>query len=381
MEYLVMLPGPTNVPNRVMQAMLAPVINHRSDDFRTLYKSIVEKTQKVFMTSNDIVLLTTSGTGAVEASVVNLIKRGDKAVIPVNGEFSTRLADLIDSWGGQAIRINATPGENPPYDKFEEAFDKHKDIKALYAVYNETSTGTTIRYMDKLGQLASRKGAYFIADSVSILGGDELPVDKWNIDICITASQKALAAPPGVAPISISKRAKKYMEENPPPTQYLNLKRYFKYYEEHFETPFTPALPLYNAFREALDMVLEEGMENRIRRHRVCAEAFYAGLSALGLTPFAKPDARSNMIIAVNYLQGMDDKKFRGLLSSEFKVLIAGGFGDLKGKVFRVGSMGEVGRYHVMRTISSIASAMNMLGVKTNPEATSVAMDRLRALD
>jgi aspartate aminotransferase-like enzyme len=127
-------------------------------------------------------------------------------------------------------------------------------------------------------------------------------------------------------------------------------------------------------------MVLEEGMDNRIRRHRVCAEAFYAGLSALGLTPFAKPDARSNMIIALNYLPGMDDKKFRGLLSSEFRVLIAGGFGDLKGKVFRVGSMGEVGRYHVMRTISSISSAMNMLGLKTNPDAPSVAMDKLKAL-
>ena len=380
MEYLVMLPGPTNVPNRVMNAMLAPVINHRSEDFRALYKSVVEKTQKVFQTSSDIVLLTTSGTGAVEASVVNLIKKGDKALIPVNGEFSTRLADLIDSWGGQAIRISAPPGENPPYDEFEEAFEKHKDIKALYAVYNETSTGTTIRYMDKLGELASRKGAYFIADAVSILGGDELPVDRWNVDICVTASQKALAAPPGVAPVSVSKRAKKYMQENPPPTQYLNLKRYFKYYEEHFETPFTPALPLYYAFREALDMVLEEGMDNRIRRHRVCAEAFYAGLSALGLTPFAKPDARSNMIIAVNYLSGMDDKKFRGLLSGEFKVLIAGGFGDLKGRVFRVGSMGEVGRYHVMRTISSIASAMNMLGMKTNPEAASVAMDKLKSL-
>ncbi|MCI0562630.1 MAG: alanine--glyoxylate aminotransferase family protein [Nitrososphaera sp.] len=380
MEYLVMLPGPTNVPNRVMNAMLAPVINHRSDDFRELYRSVVERTQKVFMTSNDIVLLTTSGTGAVEASVINLIKKGDKAVIPVNGEFSTRLADLIDSWGGQSIRINAPFGENPPYEKFEEVFEKNNDIKAIYAVYNETSTGTTIRYMNKLGELASRKGAYFIADSVSILGGDELPVDKWNIDICLTASQKALAAPPGVAPISISKRAKKYMQENPPPTQYLNLKRYFKYYEEHFETPFTPALPLFYAFREALDMVLEEGMEKRIRRHRTCADAFYSGLSALGLTPFAKPDARSNMIIAVNYLQGMDDKKFRGLLSSEFRVLVAGGFGDLKGKVFRIGSMGEVGRYHVMRTISSIASAMNILGFRTNPEATSVAMDRLKAL-
>src|ERR671938_379199 len=294
MEYLVMLPGPTNVPNRVMNAMLTPMINHRSDDFRILYKEIVEKTQKVFMTTNDIILLTTSGTGAVEASVVNLIKKGDKAVIPVNGEFSTRLADLID--------------------------------------------------------------------------------------ICVTASQKALAAPPGVSPISVSKRAKKYMQENPPPTQYLNLKRYFKYYEEHFETPFTPALPLYYAFREALDIVLEEGLDNRIRRHRICAEAFYSSLSALGLTPFAKPDARSNMIIAVNYLQGMDDKKFRGLLSSEFKVLVAGGFGDLKGKVFRIGSMGEVGRYHVMRTIASIASAINILGLKANPEATTIAMDKLKAL-
>jgi aspartate aminotransferase-like enzyme len=380
MEYLVMLPGPTNVPNRVMNAMLAPVINHRSDDFRELYKSIVEKTQKVFMTSNDIVLLTTSGTGAVETSVVNLIKKGDKAVIPVNGEFSTRLADLIDSWGGQAIRINAPFGENPPYDKFEEVFDQHKDIKALYVVYNETSTGTTVRYMDKLGELAARKGAFFVADSVSILGGDELPVDKWNIDICLTASQKAIAAPPGVSPISISKRAKKYMQENPPPTQYLNLKRYFKYYEEHHETPFTPALPLYYAFREALNMILEEGMENRIRRHKICAEAFYSGLSALGLTPFAKPDARSNVIIAVNYLAGMDDKKFRGLLSNEFKVLVAGGFGDLKGKVFRIGSMGEVSSYHVMRTLSSVSSAMNMLGIKTNPEATSVAMEKLKGL-
>src|SRR5215218_181029 len=380
MEYLAMLPGPTNVPNRVMNAMLAPIINHRSEDFRILYKRIIEKTQKVFETNGDIILLSTSGTGAVEASVVNLIKKGDKAIIPVNGEFSTRLADLIDSWGGTEIRIIAPFGKNLPIEKIEEAFEVNKDVKALYAVYNETSTGTTIRYMDKLGNLCGKYGSFYIADAVSILGGDELPVDKWNIDICITASQKALAAPPGVSPISINERTKKYMQENPAPTQYLNLKRYFKYYEEHYETPFTPALPLYYAFREALDMVLEEGLENRIRRHKICADAFYAGLGSLGLTPFAKPDARSNMIIAVNYLQGMDDKKFRGLLSSEFKVLVAGGFGGLKGKVFRIGSIGEVGRYHVMRTISSISSAMNMLGFKTNAEAASVAMDRLKTL-
>ncbi|MGE5863047.1 MAG: pyridoxal-phosphate-dependent aminotransferase family protein [Nitrososphaerales archaeon] len=380
MEYLAMLPGPTNVPNSVMNAMLAPIINHRSEDFRILYKRIIEKTQKVFETNGDIILLTTSGTGAVEASVVNLIKKGDKAIIPVNGEFSTRLADLIDSWGGTAIRITAPFGENPPIEKIEEAFEANKDVKALYAVYNETSTGTTIRYMDKLGNLCGKYGSFYIADAVSILGGDELPVDKWNIDICITASQKALAAPPGVSPISINERTKKYMKSNVSPILYLNLNRYFKYYLEHTETPFTPALPLYYAFDEALNLVLEEGMSKRIERHRICADAFYSSLSTLGLTPFAKEDARSNVIIAFNYLDGMDDKKFRTLLSEEFKVLIAGGFGNLKGKVFRIGSMGEVTRYHVMRTISSIYSAMKMLGIDANEKALSVAEEKLQNL-
>ena len=375
-----MLPGPTNVPDRVMNAMLTHIINHRSDDFRRLYKTIVEKTQRVFQTQNDIVLLTTSGTGAVEASVINMIRKNDKAIIPVNGEFGTRLADLIDSWGGHAIRVTAPFGQNPLYSEIEDAFDHNKDIKAIYAVYNETSTGTTLRYMDKLSQLCSERGAFFIADAVSILGGDELPVDKWNVDICVTASHKALAAPPGVSPMSISARAKKHMQANPPPTQYLNLKRYFKYYEENFETPFTPALPLFNAFSEALDMVLEEGLDKRIARHKACADAFYAGLDAMGLSPFARQDARSNVVIAINYIPGMDDKKFRGLLSQQFRILVAGGFGDLKGKVFRIGSMGEVSKYHVMRTLSSIASVMNILGLKVSPDAGSIALKKLESV-
>ena len=375
-----MLPGPTNVPDRVMNAMLTHIINHRSDDFRRLYKTIVEKTQRVFQTQNDIVLLTTSGTGAVEASVINMIRKNDKAIIPVNGEFGTRLADLIDSWGGHAIRVTAPFGQNPQYSEIEDAFDRNKDIKAIYAVYNETSTGTTLRYMDKLSQLCSERGAFFIADAVSILGGDELPVDKWNVDICVTASQKALAAPPGVSPMSISASAKKHMQANPPPTQYLNLKRYFRYYEENFETPFTPALPLFNAFSEALDMVLEEGLDKRIARHKACADAFYAGLDAMGLSPFARLDARSNVVIAINYIPGMDDKKFRGLLSQQFRILVAGGFGDLKGKVFRIGSMGEVSKYHVMRTLSSITSVMNILGLKVSPDAGSIALKKLQSV-
>jgi aspartate aminotransferase-like enzyme len=373
LEYLVMLPGPTNVPNRVINAMLTPMINHRSDDFRKLYKDIVSKTQTVFETENDIVVLTTSGTGAVETSVVNLIKKDDAVIIPVNGEFSTRLADLIDNYGGKTIRINSPYGQNPPIEKIEEAFEKKSKIKALYVVYNETSTGTTLRYLSKLGDICKAHGAYFVVDAVSILGGDELPVDKWNVDICFTATQKALAAPPGIAPISISREAKKYMIENPPPSQYLNLKRYFKYYSESFETPFTPAISLFYAFQEALNIIIEEGMENRIRRHRNCADAFYSGLETLGFTPFADASSRSNVVIAVNYLPGIDDKKFRGLISTKFKVLLAGGFGELKGKVFRVGCMGEVSSYHVMRTLSAISSSMSILGVPPIKDGLSVA--------
>jgi aspartate aminotransferase-like enzyme len=368
-----MLPGPTNVPNRVINAMLTPMINHRSDDFRKLYKDIVSKTQKVFETENDIVVLTTSGTGAVETSVVNLIKKDDVVIIPVNGEFSTRLADLIDNYGGKTIRINSPYGQNPPIEKIQEAFEKNSKVKALYVVYNETSTGTTLRYLSKLGDICKAHGAFFVVDAVSILGGDELPVDKWNVDICFTATQKALAAPPGIAPISISKEAKKYMLENPPASQYLNLKRYFKYYNDSFETPFTPAISLFYAYQEALNIILEEGIQNRIERHRKCANAFYSGLEALGFTPFADANSRSNVVIAVNYLPGIDDKRFRELISSKFKVLLAGGFGELKGKVFRVGCMGEVSSYHVMRTLSAISSSMSILGVPPIKDGLSVA--------
>lgn len=362
MEYLAMLPGPTNVPNRVMRAMLAPVINHRSDDFVELYTDVVSKTQQVFETTNDIVALSASGTGAVEAGVVNLVKKGDKVIIPVNGEFSSRLAQLIAGQGADVVRLETPPGQNATFDQVREAFDNNPDVKAFYVVHNETSTGTMVKYLDKVSDLTSRNDAFYVVDSVSLLGGAELPVDKWNIDICMTGAQKAIAAPPGISPISISPRAKKYMIDNPPNTLYFNLARYFKYYEESRHTPFTPALPLLYAYREALDILLEEGLANAFRRHRICSNALYEGLSAIGLTPFAKKEDRSISIVALNYLEGLEDKTFRDTLAKKFKVLVAGGFGNLKGKVFRVGCMGEVGPYHVMRTVSAISSTLAMMG-------------------
>ena len=377
-----MLPGPTNVPERVTRAMVTHIINHRSPDFVELYTDVIEKTQKVFQTQNDVVALSASGTGAVEASVVNLIKKGDKVIIPVNGEFSSRLSQMIEWQGADVVKLKTEPGTNATFDQIKEAFDNNKDVKAFYVVHNETSTGTMVNYLDKIPDLTSRNDAFYVVDSVSLLGGVDLPVDKWNIDVCMTGSQKAIAAPPGISPISVSPRAKKYMNENPPPTMYFNLARYFKYYEESKHTPFTPALPLLYAFREALDMILEEGLEARYRRHKICSDALYSGLSAIGLTPFVKTEEdRSISIIALNYLEGLEDGTFRNTLAQKFRVLVAGGFGNLKGKVFRVGCMGEVQRYHVMRTISAISSTLSMMGYKTNSvDALKTAEEKLKDL-
>ena len=382
MEYLSMLPGPTNVPNRVMRAMLAPIINHRSDDFVELYTDVIEKTQKVFETQNDIVALSASGTGAVEASVINLVKKGDKIIIPVNGEFSNRLSQLIEGQGANVVKLETPPGQNATFDQIKEAFDNNKDVKAFYVVHNETSTGTMVNYLDKISDLTSRNDTFYVVDSVSLLGGVELPVDKWNIDVCLTGSQKALAAPPGISPISVSAKAKKYMIENPPSTMYFNLARYFQYYEESKHTPFTPALPLLYAYREALTIMLEEGLQNVYKRHKICSDALYSGLSAIGLTPYvAKEEDRSISIVALNYLDGLEDKTFRNILANKFRVLVAGGFGDLKGKVFRVGCMGEVSPYHVMRTISAISSTLAMMGYDTDSKAgLKTAEEKLKAL-
>ncbi|MEM3089093.1 MAG: alanine--glyoxylate aminotransferase family protein [Candidatus Nitrosotenuis sp.] len=381
MEYLVMLPGPTNVPERVMRAMFTPMINHRSDDFVELYEDAVESTKKVFQSNGEAVLLSASGTGAVEASVINLIKNGDKVIIPVNGEFSGRLAQMLEWAGANVIKLETKPGENATFDQVKAAFDNNKDVKAFYCVWNETSTGTMIKYLDKIKDLTARNDSYYVVDGVSIVGGEEFPMDKWGVDVAMTGAQKAFAAPPGISPIVVNPRAKKYMEQNPPKTMYFNLSRYFKYYEEAKHTPFTPALPLLYAYREAMNVILEEGLDKRIRRHRICSDALYSGLSAIGLTPFAKEDARSTVVVALNYLEGLEDKTFRNTLANKFRVLVAGGFGNLKGKVFRVGCMGEVHKYHVMRTISAIGSTLDMMGYKTNSvEALKIAEDKLKSL-
>lgn len=377
---LVMLPGPTNVPDRVMRAMLKPIINHRSEAFTKLQKSVMEKAKKVFETSNDIVIFTSSGTGGVEAAISNLIKKGDNVIVTVFGEFGSRVAEEVRYAGGNVITVDAPLGDAPRMDELERAFEKNKDVKAVIVVHNETSTGATFRWLRELSELVAKYGAFFVVDAISILGGDELSVDKLGIDVCITGTQKCLAAPPGLAIISISERAKKYIIENPPPYHYFNLPRYFKY-AEIGETPFTPSIPLYYALEEALQLVLEEGLERRFKRHRVCAKAFYSSLQSIGIEPACKEDVRSNTVLAFKYPRGIEDLKFRNYLDKRHDVLVARGFGELRGKVFRIGCMGIVNEEIVLTTVKALSSTLNDFGYKNSiEECVEVARKELKEL-
>ncbi len=247
-------------------------------------------------------------------------------------------------------------------------------------VFNETSTGVTWRKLVELGELARKHGALFVVDAISVLGGEDLSVDKLGADICIAASQKCLAAPPGLAVVSFSPEAKKAMQGMKPRNQYFDIPKYFQF-AEHDETPSTPAVPLLFALDEALKLVLEEGIQKRFHRHELCARAFYSAFESLGLKAFAREEFRSRTVIGINYPPGVEDKKFRAMLDERFGITVAGGFGKLKGSMFRVGSMGEINERMVTVTVDSIAQLLKSFGFDCDPSgALSSVWETLKPL-
>jgi aspartate aminotransferase-like enzyme len=375
-----MIPGPTNIPERVMQAMMSPMINHRGEEFHSLYRRMQANAQKVFETMNEIVILSGSGTAGVDMAVGSILNEGDSAVIPNFGEFSSRVAESAKFVGANVISAEYELGTVPSTESVDKAMSTSGNVKALFAVFNETSTGVTWRRLKELKEIATRYGALFVVDAVSVLGGEKLPVDELGIDICIAGSQKCLAAPPGLVILSFSDPAKKAMSSVKARNQYFDVPRYFKF-AERAETPCTPAVSLFFAVDEALKMTLEEGLENKIRRHALCASAFYTAFESMGLKAFATPEFRSNTVIGITYPPGFNDAQFRTLLEDKFGVVVAGGFGKLKGSMFRVGSMGIVDEPMVVTTVDAISQAMSLSGYRNDSSrAVSAVLEKLRPL-
>jgi aspartate aminotransferase-like enzyme len=361
---LIMLPGPTNVPPRVMRAMIKPLMGHRGPDFKEVLSQAINKTKKVFQTEGDLFILTTSGTGATECALQNVIDDGDKIIVNVNGFFSERLAEAIKAYGGHPLVVNSEWGKAPRTEDFRKIIKANPDTKALAVVYNETSTGVTVRSLQEIGKLCQEEDILFIVDAISILGGDKLPVDDWNIDMCVTASQKCLMCPPGLSFVSVNQKAwEKISSKKQHRSFYLDLPMYKKYMGDGF-TPFTPAVSLFYALNEACDMILEEGLPARFERHRICADAVYNSMEALGLGLMAEPESRSHTVAAIACPSGIEDGKLRELIRTKYGIDLGASLEKWKGKMFRIGIMGNVGSPEIMTTISAVASATADLGFR-----------------
>ena len=361
-EKLLMIPGPTMVPNTVLTSMANPIIGHRTKDYGELLEDTIEKMKKVFMTENDVYLITGSGTSAMDMAISNTVDKGDKVLTITNGNFGERFCKIADVYGAEVIKLENEWGDNAKPEQVKEILEENPDIKVVTVVHNETSTGVK-NPIEEIGNIVKDYDALYVVDTVSSLGGDYVDVDKFNIDICVTGSQKCIAAPPGMAAISVSEKAWDVINATETKSFYLDIKAYKKRYDTKKETPYTPSVSLTYAMNEALEIVLDEGLENRFKRHEKLAKATIAGLEAMGIELFAKEWARSVTVTSAKYPEGIKDSEFRGLLANKYGILVAGGQGQASGKIFRVGHMGEAREYHVLGTLAAIEMAFNELGL------------------
>jgi aspartate aminotransferase-like enzyme len=350
---LLMIPGPVPVAPRILRAMSKPIIGHRSKDFGSMHGECRTILQELFGTKNDMYIISGSGSCAMEAAVSNVICENDTLVTIENGKFGERFREIGERYGKvRSVKFDWAKGESIELDKVESALSE--GAKAVTFVHNDTSVGIK-NPAKEVGELAKKYGALFIMDGVTTIGGDDVHVDKWGVDLAVVGSQKCIGAPPGLSAISVSKKAWDAIVEKPP--YYMDLKAYRKSAnKESPETPYTPAVSLFFALHEALKIVKEEGLETRIKRHAKFAEALRAAADVMHIEMFPQLNEYSkysNTVTAMKMPTGIDDKKLRGGIK-ELGVQISGGQGPLEGKIFRIGSMGNISKLDILSTIQAV---------------------------
>ena len=364
-----MIPGPVPVLPRVRQAMARPMINHRGDEFAQLITAIVKSLQGIFQTTNDLLVLSGSGTCAMEAALGCLLRRprdggtGEVRCITVaNGKFGERFKEIAARYSSAAAvtALDFPWGQPIELEQVKAALERTPSPKVVTMVHNETSVGL-LNPARELGKLAKQHGAVFVLDCITSIGGDDVPVDAIGADIAIVGSQKCLGTPPGLSALSVSAKAWELMRENPARPYYQDLVAYKKSYDKK-QTPYTPALPLFFALHEALQVINEEGMARRIARHHAMSKAVRAAVASLGLQMFPQLNAvssYSNTVTAVKLPvdRGITDDTLRGGMKKR-GVIVAGGQEDLKGKIFRIASMGDITPQAITRTIGTLEEVL-----------------------
>ena len=362
-DILLMLPGPTTVHPRVLNAMSQAVVNHRGAKYGEILTETTELMSKVFQTENNSYLLTGSGTAAMEAGIANTVAPGEKMLNVVGGKFGERFMKIAQTHGIDAQELAVEWGTAVTPEAIKEALDADEDIKAVSVIHNETSTGVAAP-IEEIGKVMKNYDALYIVDTVSSLAGDEVNVDKFGIDVCLTGSQKCIAAPPGMGANTFSDDAWAAAEKVETNTFYLDMKAARKSGDKvPPQTPYTPSVSLTYAMNEALKMIMEEGLDNRVARHHKAAKASVAAVKALGLELFADEAVSSATVTAVKMPEGITDDQFRGTTRDKYGVELAGGQDHLKGNIFRIGHMGNISYKELLQTFGAIGMTLKGLDV------------------
>ena len=351
---ILLTPGPTPVPPEVLKVMAEPVFHHRTPRYRALFRKVSEDLKTVFRTSQNVYTFTGSGTVAMEASVVNFLSSGDKVVVLEVGKFGERWSKLAKAYQLSAIVLKAPYGEAVTPEEVEKTLKLHPDAKAVYGTLCETSTGVLLD-IEAIAKIVSKTKAIFVVDAISGLAADRLEMDQWGVDVVVSGSQKGLMIPPGLSFLAANEKAIALHQNAKLPRFYVDLAQYEKSLCD-WDTPFTPALTLVLALQVALARIKAEGMEKVWSRTAELARKTRKMVHELGLELFAKRSA--NTLTAVKVPAGVDGEKLVSVMRDEKGVTMAGGQGEMKGKIFRISHMGFISETDVRTGIEALKETL-----------------------
>ena len=358
-KQLLLAPGPTPVPARVRLAMAQPMFHHRTPQFSAVFAEVREGLRQLFQTEEDVLVLASSGTGAMEAAVVNCFSAGDEVVVVNGGKFGERWLKLSTTFGLKPIEIRVEWGRAVRPDQIAQALDEHPKARGVFMQGSETST-CAVHPIEPVAAVTRDRDALLIVDGITAVGVYDIPMERWGVDVLITGSQKALMLPPGLAMIALSKRAWARVEKTAQPRYYFDLLRE-RTNQAKNTTAYTPAISLVIGLREALAMMREEGLVNVFARHERLARATRAAATALELRLLA-PDNPSPAVSAIYVPSGVDGSKLFAFLRDKMRVVFAGGQDQLKGKIVRIAHLGYMGAFDVVSAIAALEMALRHFG-------------------
>ena len=353
-------PGPTPVPPEVLLAGAEPIVHHRAPRFVEIFNECVAGLKYVYQTENDVVIFAASGTGAMESAVVNVVNPGDTTIVASVGNFGERWIKLNKKWGADVVALDFEWGTKADPAAIERALADHRDAKAVYVQFSETSTGV-VNDIKAIGEIVAKTPAILVVDAISGLGATDLPTDAWQVDVCVAGSQKALMIPPGLACVAVSEKAWRAVEAATQPRFYFDWTSY-RDKAAGGQTPFTPAVSLFVMLNKAIELIREEGLQNVFQRHRVLGAGCKAGVKALGLELFGPDDPEANSVTAVKVPAGVDGTKIGKLARDRYGVWLAGGQGKLKGQIFRFGHCGYFGASDILVGLGVVEMVLAELG-------------------